>query len=233
MRNYAQTMTADAVAAEQQRFMVKVYGWMSAGLALTGFMAIYVASSPTMTNLIFGNRAVPIILMVAQIGLVFWLAGWAQKMSAGQATGVFLLYAGLTGLTLSAIFLVYTTSSVAWTFFVTAGSFAALSLFGYVTKKDLTGVGQFLFIGLVGLILSRIANMFIASESFDSALNLIGVFIFAGLTAYDTQKIKAMNIIGNEGTEEDTKEAIVGALTLYLDFINLFLHLLRFMGDRR
>lgn len=233
MQNMPRYMDAGAVAAEQQRFMVRVYNWMAAGLALTGVMALYIASSETMINLVFSNKAVPIILIVVQLGLVVYLAGWAHKMSASQATGVFLLYAGLTGVTLSSVFLVYTTSSVAWTFFVTAGTFGALSLYGLVTKKDLSGLGQFLFMGLVGLILSRIANMFIASASFDSALNIIGVLIFAGLTVYDTQKIKKMNIIGNEGTEEDTKEAIVGALTLYLDFINLFLHLLRIMGDRR
>ncbi len=233
MENIPYRMSAEAIASEQQRFMVRVYNWMAAGLALTGFMALYVASSETMMNLVYSNKAVPIILMVVQIGLVIYLSGWAQKMSASQATGVFLLYAGLTGVTLSFIFLVYTTASVAWTFFVTAGTFGSLSLYGYVTKKDLSGMGQFLFMGLIGLILSRVANMFIASASFDSALNIMGVLIFAGLTVYDTQKIKQMNILGNEGTEEDTKEAIVGALTLYLDFINLFLHLLRIMGDRR
>ncbi len=226
-------MSPDAVAAEQQRFMVRVYNWMSAGLILTGVMALYIASSETMANLVYSNKAIPIILIVVQLGLVIYLSGWAHKMSASQATGVFLLYAGLTGVTLSFVFLVYTTSSVAWTFFVTAGMFASLSLYGYATKKDLSGFGQFLFMGLIGLILSRVANMFIESASFDSALNYIGVLIFAGLTVYDTQKIKRMNILGNEGTEEDTKEAIVGALTLYLDFINLFLHLLRIMGDRR
>ncbi|QPJ63176.1 MAG: Bax inhibitor-1/YccA family protein [Candidatus Nitronauta litoralis] len=233
MQNIPYRMSADAIASEQQRFMVRVYNWMAAGLALTGIMALYVASSETMMNLVYSNKAVPIILFVVQIGLVIYLSGWAQKMSASQATGVFLLYAGLTGVTLSFIFLVYTTASVAWTFFVTAGTFGSLSLYGYVTKKDLSGMGQFLFMGLIGLILSRVANMFIESASFDSALNIIGVLIFAGLTVYDTQKIKQMNILGNEGTEEDTKEAIVGALTLYLDFINLFLHLLRIMGDRR
>lgn len=226
-------MSPDAVAAEQQRFMVRVYNWMAAGLALTGIMAFYIASSETMLNLVYANKAIPIILMVVQLGLVIYLSGWAHKMSASQATGVFLLYAGLTGVTFSFVFLLYTASSVAWTFFVTAGMFASLSMYGYATKKDLSGFGQFLFMGLIGLILSRVANMFIESASFDSALNYIGVLIFAGLTVYDTQKIKRMNIIGNEGTEEDTKEAIVGALTLYLDFINLFLHLLRIMGDRR
>lgn len=233
MQNISNHMSAEAIASEQQRFMMRVYNWMAAGLALTGIMALYVSSSETLMNLVFSNKAVPIILFIVQIGLVVYLSGWAQKMSASQATGVFMLYAGLTGVTLSFIFMVYTTSSIASTFFVTAGTFASLSFYGYVTKKDLSGMGQFLFMGLIGLILSRVANMFFASASFDSALNIIGVLIFAGLTVYDTQKIKQMNILGNEGTEEDTKEAIVGALTLYLDFINLFLHLLRIMGDRR
>ncbi len=233
MQNISHSMSADAIAAEQQRFMVRVYNWMGAGLALTGIMAFYISSSETLTALVFSNKAVPIILMVVQIGLVIYLSGWVQKMSASQATGVFMLYAGLTGVTFSFIFLVYTSASIAITFFVTAGMFGSLSLYGYVTKKDLSGMGQFLFMGLIGLILSRFANMFFASAVFDSALNYIGVLIFAGLTVYDTQKIKRMNILGNEGTEEDTKEAIIGALTLYLDFINLFLHLLRIMGDRR
>ncbi len=226
-------MSQDAVATEQQRFMMRVYNWMTAGLILTGGMALYIANNEFMINLIFGNKAVPFILMIVQIGLVFWLAGWVERMSASQATGVFMLYSGLMGLTLSSIFLVYSTASVAWTFFVTAGTFGSLSLFGYVTKKDLSGMGQFLFMGLVGLILCYIANMFVQSASFSFALNVIGILIFAGLTVYDTQKIKQMNIIGNEGTDEDTKEAIRGALTLYLDFINLFLHLLRFMGNER
>ena len=227
------TMSVDANAAEQQRFMVRVYNWMTAGLAITGFMAFYVSSTPAMMNILFGNPIVPIILIIAQIGLVFWLASRVMQMSVSQATGVFLLYAGLTGVTFSTLFVVYTSASITSTFLVTAGTFGAMSLYGYTTKKDLTSWGSFLFMGLIGLIIASVVNMFMQNSMMSTIISYVGVLIFVGLTAYDTQKIKEMNIIGNEGTDEDTKEAIQGALTLYLDFINLFLMLLRLMGDRR
>ena len=226
-------MSIDAVAAEQQRFMVRVYNWMTAGLAITGFMAFYISGSETMMNIIFGNPIMPIVLIVAQIGLVFWLASRVMQMSVSQATGVFMLYAGLTGVTFSAIFMTYTASSITSTFMVTAGTFGAMSLYGYTTKKDLTSWGSFLFMGLIGIIIASVVNIFMQSSMMHMIITYAGVLIFVGLTAYDTQKIKEMNILGNEGTDEDTKEAIRGALTLYLDFINLFLMLLRLMGDRR
>jgi FtsH-binding integral membrane protein len=222
----------DATAAEQQRFMVRVYNWMTAGLGITGFMAFYIANSPTMLNIVFGNAIVPIILIIAQIGLVFWLASRVMQMSASKATGVFMLYAGLTGITFSSVFIVYTAASITSTFLITAGTFGAMSLYGYTTKKDLTSWGSFLFMGLVGIIIASVVNIFMASEMMHAVISYAGVLIFVGLTAYDTQKIKEMNILGNEGTDEDTKEAIQGALTLYLDFINLFLMLLRLLGDR-
>ena len=227
------TASMDAIAAEQQRFMVRVYNWMTAGLGITGFMAFYVSNSETMMSLIFGNAIVPIVLIIAQLGLVVYLSGWVMKMSASQATGLFMLYAGLTGLTFSAIFMVYTTSSITSAFLVTAGTFGAMSFYGYTTKKDLTSWGSFLFMGLIGIIIASVVNMFMQSPIMHWVITYAGVLIFVGLTAYDTQKIKNMNILGNEGTEEDTKEAILGALRLYLDFINLFLMLLRIMGDRR
>jgi FtsH-binding integral membrane protein len=233
MRSYPQAISQDAVAAEQQRFMVRVYNWMAAGLAITGGTAFMVANNETLLKLIFGNPIVPIVLIIAQIGLVFYLAMKVMDMSASQATGVFLLYAGLTGLTFSSIFLVYTASSITSTFLVTAGTFGAMSFYGYTTKKDLTSWGSFLFMGLIGIIIASIVNIFLHNETMYWVISYAGVLIFVGLTAYDTQKIKEMNILGNEGTDEDTKEAIRGALTLYLDFINLFLMLLRIMGDRR
>ncbi len=233
MSDYIQTASMDAVAAEQQRFMVRVYNWMTAGLGITGFMAFYVSNSETMMGIIFGNAIVPIVLIIAQLGLVVYLSGWVMKMSASQATGLFMLYAGLTGLTFSAIFMVYTTSSITSAFLVTAGTFGAMSFYGYTTKKDLTSWGSFLFMGLIGIIIASVVNMFMQSPIMHWVITYAGVLIFVGLTAYDTQKIKNMNILGNEGTEEDTKEAILGALRLYLDFINLFLMLLRIMGDRR
>ena len=227
------TMSVDATAAEQQRFMVRVYNWMTAGLGITGFMAFYISNSPAIMNIIFGNPIMPIALIITQIGLVFWLATRVMQMSASKATGVFMLYAGLTGITFSAIFMAYTTASIFSTFLVTAGTFGAMSLYGYTTKKDLTSWGSFLFMGLIGIIIASLVNMFMQSSMMHMIITYAGVLIFVGLTAYDTQKIKEMNILGNEGTEEDTKEAIRGALTLYLDFINLFLMLLRLMGDRR
>ncbi len=233
MQSSPRTMSVDAIAAEQQRFMVRVYNWMTAGLAITGFMAFYVSSNETIMNIIFGNPIMPIVLMIAQIGLVFWLASRVMQMSVSQATGVFMLYAGLTGITFSFIFVVYTSASITSTFLVTAGTFGAMSLYGYTTKKDLTSWGSFLFMGLIGIIIASVVNIFMQSSMMHMIITYAGVLIFVGLTAYDTQKIKEMNILGNEGTDEDTKEAIRGALTLYLDFINLFLMLLRLMGDRR
>jgi hypothetical protein len=206
---------------------------MTAGLAITGFMAFYVSNNETIMSIIFGNPIMPIVLMIAQIGLVFWLASRVMQMSVSQATGVFMLYAGLTGVTFSFIFVVYTSASITSTFLVTAGTFGAMSLYGYTTKKDLTSWGSFLFMGLIGIIIASVVNMFMQSTMMHMIITYAGVLIFVGLTAYDTQKIKEMNILGNEGTDEDTKEAIRGALTLYLDFINLFLMLLRLMGDRR
>ena len=232
-REYVRHSSVDAVAAEQQRFMVRVYNWMGAGLGITGVMAFYIANTPTMLNILMGNPILPIVLIVAQIGLVFWLASRVMQMSVSQATGVFLLYAGLTGITFSTLFVVYTAASITSTFLVTAGTFSAMSFYGYTTKKDLTSWGSFLFMGLIGLIIASLVNMFMQSPMLHWIITYAGVLIFVGLTAYDTQKIKEMNILGNEGTDEDTKEAIRGALTLYLDFINLFLMLLRIMGDRR
>lgn len=231
--NRTSSMSQDAVAAEQQRFMVRVYNWMTAGLGMTGAVAWLVANNETLLNIIFGNPIIPIVLIIAQIGLVFYLASSVMKMSASQATGVFILYAGLTGLTFSTIFLVYTPASITSTFLVTAGTFGAMSFYGYTTQKDLTSWGSFLFMGLIGIIIASIVNIFLQSEAIYWVVTYAGVLIFVGLTAYDTQMIKQMNILGNEGTEEDTKEAIRGALKLYLDFINLFLMLLRIMGDRR
>ena len=232
-REYVRHSSVDAVAAEQQRFMVRVYNWMGAGLGITGVMAFYIANTPTMLNILMGNPILPIVLIIAQIGLVFWLASRVMQMSVSQATGVFLLYAGLTGITFSTLFVVYTAASITSTFLVTAGTFSAMSFYGYTTKKDLTSWGSFLFMGLIGLIIASLVNMFMHSPMLHWIITYAGVLIFVGLTAYDTQKIKEMNILGNEGTDEDTKEAIRGALTLYLDFINLFLMLLRIMGDRR
>lgn len=226
-------MTAQQAIAETQRFMTKVYGWMSFALMVTGFVAMYTASSPAMLNLIFGNMYALIGIIFLEFLMVGALAGWVNRMSAGTATLIFILYSSLNGLTLSGIFIVYTTESIASTFFISAGTFAAMSLYGLITKSDLSGWGNLLFMGLMGLVISSVVNIFLNSSTLSWITSCFGVVIFVGLTAYDTQKIKNMNIIGNEGTDEDKKEAIMGALTLYLDFINLFLYLLRLFGKRK
>jgi len=226
-------MSQDAIAAEQQRFMVRVYNWMGAGLALTGAMAWFTSTNETILGILVANPMLFMVLFIAEIGLVFYLAARVMSMPASQAMGVFFLYAGLNGVTLAPLFLLYTSTSLASTFLVTGGMFGAMSVYGYTTKKDLTSWGSFLFMGLIGIIIGSIVNMFWANSTLYWAVTYIGIFIFIGLTAYDTQKIKEMNILGNEGTDEDTKEAIIGALTLFIDFIMLFVYLLRIMGDRR
>lgn len=226
-------ITVEAAIAETQRFMTKVYGWMSFALIITGFIAMYTATNEALLQMIFGSNITIIILIIAQFGMVAALAGWVNKMSANTATMIFILYAALNGLTFSGIFIVYTAASIASTFFITAGTFALMSIYGYTTKSDLTKWKNILFMGLLGIIIASLVNMFMQSTTMYWIITYAGVLIFVGLTAYDTQKIKNMNIIGNEGTDEDKKEAIMGALTLYLDFINLFLYLLRIFGKRK
>ena len=232
MENISVQYSESTMAAEQQRFMVRVYNWMTAGLVVTAGVAYSVATSPTLVQAI-ANPWILFPLIIAQLGLVFWLASRVMQMSAAQATGVFMLYSALTGVTLSFVFLAYTAASLTSTFLVTAGTFGAMSFYGYTTKRDLTAMGSFLFMGLIGIIIASLVNFFLQSPMIYWLVTYAGVLIFVGLTAYDTQRIKEMNILGNEGTEEDTKEAVRGALTLYLDFINLFLMLLRVMGNRR
>lgn len=227
------TIAAQQVAAEQQRYMVKVYGWMGFGLLITGFIAWYTAISEELLNFIFASKWIFFGLIILELIAVGVLVSLINKMTASMATLVFLLYALLNGLTMSLIFVVYTTESIASTFFVTAGTFGVMSIYGYFTKTDLSRWGNLLFMGLVGIIIASIANFFMKSEMLYWITTYAGVLIFVGLTAYDTQKIKRMNIIGNEGSDEDHKEAIMGALTLYLDFINLFLYLLRIFGRRK
>jgi len=220
-------------AAETQRFMTAVYGWMSFALVITGLVAMYTASKPELLNLVFGNTWGLLGIVLLEFIAVGVLVSLLSKLSSLQATFIFILYSALNGLTLSGIFVVYTAESIEFTFYVTAGTFAAMSLYGYTTKSDLSGWGNFLGMGLIGLIISGIVGAFFDLSAFSWITSCFGVVIFVGLTAYDTQKIKAMNVIGNEGTDEDRKEAIMGALELYLDFINMFLYLLRLFGDRK
>lgn len=219
-----------AIEAEQARFITKVYGWMAIGLALTGAVSYFVASSPALLQMIYGNRLVFWGLLIGELLMVGYLSAAVSRMSAATATLVYMLYAVVNGLTLSGIFLIYTSTSIVGTFLVTAGTFAAMSAYGYFTKQDLTKAGNLLFMALIGLVIASVVNIFFRNPIMYWIITYAGILIFVGLTAYDTQKIKQMNIIGNEGTEEDTKEAILGALTLYLDFINLFLYLLRLFG---
>jgi hypothetical protein len=230
-------MTSDIalpqVVREERHFMTQVFVWMTAGLALTGGVAAFVASTPVLVQMVFQNRLIFFGLIIFQLFLVFRLAGAVQStMSAAAATAMFLLYAALNGLTLSFIFLIYTSSSIATAFFVTAGTFGIMSLYGYFTTADLSSLGHMCFMGLIGLVLASVVNMWFRNPTVMWITTYAGVLIFIGLTAYDTQKIKGM-FRGDEDDEEEEKEAISGALALYLDFINLFLDILRIMGQRR
>ena len=227
------SISPEQVAFEQAEFMRKVYAFMTAGLLLTALTAWLVAHSPTALQLIVGNRAVFYGLLIAEILMVISFSRMVGTMTAGGAASLFFLYAITNGLTLSVIFLLYTHASIFTTFLVTAGTFGGMSLYGYLTKRDLTGVGHFAMMALWGLILSSIVNMFLGSSSFYWLSTYAGVLVFVALTAYDTQKIKQLYVVGNAGTDEQHKKAIHGALVLYLDFINLFLYLLRLLGRRR
>jgi hypothetical protein len=207
-----------------------VYGWMAAGLAVTAVTAWIVGSSPALVYAVVTNRLLFWGLVIAQLGIVFGLSARVQHLAPGTAAMLFVLYSMLTGVTLSVILLAFTGESIATTFVVTAGMFGALAFYGSTTRRDLTGFGSFLFMGLVGLVLASIVGLFWQNDALQFVISFIGVIVFTGLTAYDAQRLKAMALAsgGQTGAYE-----IVGALALYLDFINLFLFLLRFMGHRR
>jgi hypothetical protein len=212
-------------------FLRRVYGWMFAGLALTGVVATGMASQPSLVVNLARNPILFYGLMFGGLGLVVFLSARVLKMSPAAAMACFTLYAALNGVVFSTIFLAFTATSIATTFFITAGMFGALALFGTVTKKSLAGVGSFVSMGLIGVILAMLVGMFVHSDGLQFAISIIGVIVFTGLTAWDAQRMKAMALSTPEGHVENL--AIVGALSLYLDFINLFLFLLRFMGRRR
>ena len=215
--------------------MLSVYNYMASGVLLTGVMAALVAYSGLVMSLINpvtgGLSLLGYFFMFAPLGIVLWMSFGINRISTGTAQILFWVYAAMLGVSLSTIFLVYTQGSIATTFFATAAAFAGLSLWGYTTKKDLSAMGTFLIMGLFGLIVAMVINLFLRSSAFDLAISAIGVLIFAGLTAYDTQKIKSI-YFQLQGSEFLGKAAIMGALTLYLDFINMFLFLLRFLGSR-
>lgn len=211
-----------------------VYLWMSMALVITGLTALVVAATPSILSAIYGSKFLFYGLLIGEVALVWYMSARINTLSFMTATTIFIIYSILNGVTLSFIFLVYTTDSIASTFFVTAGTFAAMSLFGYITKKDLTSLGSFLFMALIGLIIASIVNLFLHNEVMYWVITYAGVLIFVGLTAYDTQKIKRLLLAeGTEVNETTQKIALMGALTLYLDFINLFLYLLRLLGNRR
>ena len=233
--SYAPT-TADAQTAASAFavLMRKVYVWMALALAVTGLVAYGSSQSYTMMEFLFANQATFWILAIVEIGLVIGLSAAINKLSFAAAAIMFVIYSVINGLTMSVIFLVYTSSSIAVTFFITAGSFAGLALIGYYTKKDLSAVGKFLLFALIGVIIASVVNIFVKSSGLEFIISIIGVLLFAGLTVYDSQKIKNMFLAyGNEVNDTTQKLAVLGALTLYLDFINLFLYLLRFLGKAR
>jgi FtsH-binding integral membrane protein len=246
----AGTRSYDAsVDAGLRAYMIRVYNLMAIGLAVTAIVALgtvmlATTTDPSMAVAELGNGKMltslgamlygsPLrwVVMLAPLALVFFMGFRIERISPQAATGMFYAFAGLIGLSMSSIFLVYTSASIVQTFFITATAFGALSLYGYTTKRDLTAMGSFLFIGLIGLILAMVVNIFLQSSALQFAVSGIGVLIFAGLTAYDTQKIKEMYYVGDDGAVASRK-AVMGALALYLDFINMFQFLLYFLGNR-
>ncbi len=211
--------------------MQKVFGLMGVGTAITGLVAYFTAQSPAMLEAIF-TTPLRWVIFFAPLGFVLVLSFGIRRMSASTAQLVFWLFSGVMGLSLSSIFLVYTNQSIVTTFFVSSATFFAMALYGYTTKRDLTSWGSFLFMGLIGLIIASVVGIFVNSTALQLTISAVGVLVFTGLTAYDTQKIKEMYWEGDD-SETGGKKAIMGALSLYLDFINLFLYLLRFIGDRR
>lgn len=227
----AQTLPVDVRDERVGAFLSKVYGWMFVGLLITAVTAFAVASSPALIEAVILNRLLFWVLIFAQLGLVFYLSARVEHMAPVTAAGLFMLYSGLTGLTSSVILLLYTGTSVASTFIITAGMFGSMAFFGTVTKRSLAGWGQFLFMGLIGLIIAMIVGMFWQNGAMQFVISVVGVLVFTGLTAWDAQRLKQMAVSLPDGRVGSY--AIVGALSLYLDFINLFFFLLRFTGGRR
>ncbi len=211
-------------------YMLRVYNYMASGLALTGIVAYLVSQSPAAMHAIFGTPLYWLVIF-APLGLVFFLSARITRMQASTAQALFWFYAGLMGLSLAAIFVIYTSASIAEVFFITAGSFAGLSLYGYTTRRDLSAYASFLIVGVIGVFLAMIVNMFLHSTGLQFAISVIGVLVFAGLTAYDTQSIKELYTASDDASTA-TRKSVMGALRLYLDFLNLFLFLLQLFGRR-
>lgn len=213
--------------------MRKVFVWMTLALAITGLTAYGVATSPTILSLIFSSKVTFFGLIIAEFALVFAISGAINRLSLSTATLLFILYSVINGATLSTIFFAFSVATIGKVFFITAGTFGAMALVGYTTKTDLTSMGKLLFMALLGIIIASVVNMFVASSGLDLILSYVGVLVFVGLTAYDTQKIKQMCQAAPDAGESSQKLALIGALSLYLDFINLFLYLLRIFGNNR
>lgn len=226
-------MPESVIEAGLQDYMTKVYGWMALGLAITGTVCFYTVTLPVLTGIVSSSLIIPLI--IGQFVLVIALSGWVQRMSIPVAASMFLIYSALNGLTLSVIFYKYTTDSLTNAFVTAALAFGALSLYGFTTKKNLISWKSFFFIGLIGVILAFVVEMFLHTGALGFAATIIGVLVFAGLTAYDSNRIKEtyVELAGTEGESLAGRFAIRGALTLYLDFINLFLLLLRLFGSRK
>lgn len=227
-----QYRTDSNVTSLQNSFVAKVYGWMTIALAITGFTSLFIASSPGILNAVYGNQFLFWGLLIGELVLVFVISGAIQKMSSSTATLLYLLYSVLNGVTMAFIFIVYTKTSIASTFFITAGTFGIMSIYGFVTKSDLTKLGNLLLMVLIGVIIAAVVNIFLKSTTLGWIITIAGIIVFVGLIAYDTQKIKQ---IGNASLDDETRKkmSIIGALALYLDFINLFLLLLQLFGARR
>ena len=213
--------------------MRKVFVWMTLALAITGLTAYGVATSPAILSLIFSSKVTFFGLIIAEFALVFAISGAINRLSLSTATMLFILYSVINGATLSSIFFAFSVATISKVFFITAGTFGAMALVGYTTKTDLTSMGKLLFMALLGIIIATVVNMFVASSGLDLILSYVGVLVFVGLTAYDTQKIKQMCQAAPDASESTQKLALIGALSLYLDFINLFLYLLRIFGNNR
>lgn len=213
--------------------MRKVFVWMTLALAITGLTAYGVATSPTILSLIFSSKVTFFGLIIAEFALVFAISGAINRLSLSTATLLFILYSVVNGATLSTIFFAFSVATIGKVFFITAGTFGAMALVGYTTKTDLTSMGKLLFMALLGIIIASVVNMFVGSSGLDLILSYVGVLVFVGLTAYDTQKIKQMCQSAPDAGESTQKLALIGALSLYLDFINLFLYLLRIFSNNR
>lgn len=234
MENYQNEISAQRTLDRSvaSTLMRSVYYWMAGALAITGLTAMLVANNPALLNFLFSSPTLVWGLLIGEIVLVLILSAAINRLSFSTATLLFILYSVINGVTLSSIFVVYTKGYIASTFFITAGMFGGLALYGSVTKKDLSGMGRFLFMTLIGLIIASIVNIFMHSEMLYWITTFVGVLVFAGLTAWDAQKIQQMALMADDVNESTQKMALLGALTLYLDFINLFLYLLRIFGKR-